>query len=214
MGIDAGSFSQAITPGTNFSANNGGGVLAYYNPTTQFIISLTFQTTILTGLSQDTIASSFNCNDATNPTLPNPFFLNCSIGYVADNGRLTIDFFGVNPSEPGEVPGPDPEIGEHEGIPPLLPGCLSNPDLEDCTSVGHFLITLNDRFITDPSVANGGWSADHSPNLIPPGPLTFDVTNIGLAGVPEPATWLLLAPALLGMGVLSRRRGRGHGPKP
>ena len=100
MGIDAGSFSQAITPGTNFSANNGGGVFAYYNPTTQFIISLTFQTTILTGLSQDTIASSFNCNDATNPTLPNPFFLNCSIGYVADNGRLTIDFFGVNPSDP------------------------------------------------------------------------------------------------------------------
>ena len=193
MGIEDASFSPPIATGAMFVPVNGGGTFDFQNDTGHTIISLTFLTTIGINLSPTQISDNFSCNQpATGPT-SDPFFLGCFIDYSPRSGNLTIMFSGVNPNEPG-VEGCDTEVGEHEGIPTTVP---------DCPGVGHFLVTLNDNFA--PTGAQGGWGVD--PTLFPNGTPTFTVANIGF-DVPEPATWLLLTPALMGIGILSRRRRR------
>src|SRR5262249_4973577 len=78
MGIDEGSFSDAISLSTTFSPNaNAGGAFAFFNATGDIIIGLTFDTFILKNLTPPQLAGVFSCNDASTPETPNPFFLNC-----------------------------------------------------------------------------------------------------------------------------------------
>jgi hypothetical protein len=204
MGLDSGSLSDPISTQTIFRPINGGGVFGFFNAGTSLITQLIFQTTILPNLTPQQIAGVFTCNDANTQALPNPFFLNCAVNYTQD-GALRIDFFGVNP------PTPDPFggdlVGLHEGIPPILPGCRNTPDAQGCTDVGHFLITLNDGFLT--TGANGGWSPDRTPGVFTADGPTFGVAEIDLAGAPEPATAVLSLSALLALAVLGvGRRAR------
>src|SRR6202023_1587271 len=120
-----------------------------------------FQVSIATGLEQGTINTAFNCQQS------NPFFLGCFINYVPTTGLLSIGFSGVNPPN---------QFGQKEGIPPLLPGCLSNPDAPGCRDVGHFIITLNDNFALNG--ASGGWSQTANPVLFPMSQITFGVAEI------------------------------------
>ncbi|MBZ5723419.1 MAG: PEP-CTERM sorting domain-containing protein [Acidobacteriia bacterium] len=202
MSVEAGSLSQAIGTGINFSPDpvNGGGLFGFFNGTGGFITALVFQTQIVAGLSDATIQGAFNCNAA------NPFFLGCAVAYAPANGLLTISFSGVNAEPPGEPPG-DPEIGEHEGIPPLLPGCALTPDGAGCTVVGHFLVTLNDNFAVTGNV--GGWTPGKNPALFDVLP-TFTPIEIDSTATPEPSTLVLLATALLVLAGLSGRRVRRY----
>jgi len=203
MGIDADGLSDPLTGNTTFSPVNGGGIFRFYNGTGQLIVGLIFDTTIRTGLSQDTIARAFNCNSAGTSALPNPFFLDCSVGYASQDGLLTISFFGVNPLD---QPLTNSLVDLHEGIPPVPSGCLSNPDATGCTGVGHFLITLNNEFEVEDEEASGGWSPDRNPGLFDSTP-QFGVAAIQTA-VPEPAPVALLGGALAAIGLLRWRKRR------
>ena len=200
MSMDAGSFSTPLSQFTSFMADaNGGGILDLFNDTGQLLTSFGLTTYIIPGLNNSTgaVTGAFGCNSAGNPTLPNPFFLSCGITYNASNGALTINFFGVNPwnGNPGN------EIGEHQGIPSLAPGCNdSNADSPACAGQGHFSISLNDNFsfITD----SGGWSPTSNPNL-------FDSTPSFTLATPEPSGVLLLLTGVLAIGGIGKaRRGR------
>ena len=210
MGVEAGDLSQPITTGVNFIPNSGGGVFGFYNGTGQIITELVFQTTILSGLNltQDQINGVFTCNAPSTSGHPNPFFLDCSVGYVNLTGLLTISFYGVYPPDGDELP-TDPfpqanEVGEQEGIPPILPGCSSNPDSDACRDVGHFLITLNTDFAV--AGASGGWSNTATPGIFTPSGPTFTVAEVDAA--PEPSPAILLAPALLCLVGIARKARR------
>jgi hypothetical protein len=199
MGLDSDGFSDPLTRSSVFSPNNGGGIFQFYNATGSQIVGLTFGTDILPGLSQQIVANNFSCNSQSTNALPNPFFKNCAIDYTPASGLLTISFFGVNPLDRDSRP--ETEAGEHEGIPPLPPGCGLTPDLGGCANIGHFLITLNNNFAT--TGAAGGWSADSNPALFSTNPV-FGVLDIQTA--PEPAPALLVLGALAGLAWFARRR--------
>ena len=199
MGMDAGSFSTALSTFTSFTPDqtNGGGFLDLFNDTGELITSITFETTIktgLTGINVDTISRTFPCNGATNLTLPNPFFLNCDVTYDSTSGHLDFKFVGVNP--PGG--GPD------EGIPPLPPGCTAlNADSDpSCTGQGHFAIIFNDGFATTGD--SGGWLGTDTDLFN--GPPVFSVAAVTTEQVtPEPASLLLAGAGLLALAVGRRR---------
>jgi hypothetical protein len=200
MGVKVGSLSDPFLPGGSIVPVNGGGVFGFYNPLRTFITSLEFDVTIKAGLNSVDVSEAFVCNDATTPNgNANPFFLNCGVAYNPDSGFLVISFFGVNPPDP-DPPG-DSEAGEHEGIPPLRPGCALTPDDPGCTVVGHFLITLNDHFAIR-GAPSGGWSVDRSPDLFATDPV------IRIAGAPEPSSGVLLLAGLAGLGFLKSRSTR------
>ena len=177
MGLDDGSLSSPIT-GATFSPINGGGVFDFFNDTGHLITTITFQTTVLPGLSAAQLAA-FICNDATTPGHPNPFFLNCSIGYESTTGVMDISFFGTDT--------------QHPGILPLDTSCGDGDPL--CS--GHFFVTLNDGFSL--TGANGGWN---DPTLVGSNPIQFSVD------LPEPSTGLLVAGALGVMAAIRIRRKR------
>jgi hypothetical protein len=195
IGFDIGDQSSPFNLNSQFQTVNGGGVSFFFNPTNGFITEVAFQVAVNAG--------TFNCfNDPQNGHTYAGFFLNCST--VFDNGLLTITFFGTNPPGEEEPPG-DTEQGEHEGIPPLLPGCLATPDADGCNVVGHFGINLNDAGLT-----TGSWD---SVNPNPGSPLVFTTTSIQVNGVeltqtPEPSTMLPLAGACLLIAIFGRRRLR------
>lgn len=213
-GVEAGSFSQPITGLGSFNpAGSPGtpGVIGLYNNTGAFITQLVLSTTIKTGLSNSTIASSFGCNSATTALAPNPFFLNCGVTYNSVNGGLTIKFFGVNPSTGDEPDANDNEVGEHEGIPPILSSCLATPDGPGCTDVGHFALVFNNDYrpTTDPNhpVIFNSWTdpANFGPNgalgsSIP----TFDPPGVTTA--PEPSMTLLSLAGAAALLLRARRR--------
>ena len=202
MGVEGGVFSDPIGAGVNFIPNgDGGGVFGFFNPFDTFITALDFQVQIRTGLSSSLIAAAFTCNDQNTTASPNPFFLNCSVGYDAVSGLLNISFFGVNPLTPDDTPF-DTEIGKQEGIPPLAIPCHLTPD--DCTPRGHFAITLNNNFSVAPG-SSGGWNPRISPDLFDTTP-TITTLSVTVDAVPEPSTLLLGLP-LLGV-ILLRRRVR------
>jgi len=217
MSILEDQFSDPFNNNTVFSPDaNGGGVFGFFNPTGVRITELTLTTTIATGIDPSIIDQAFTCNQANTPGgFANPFFLRCGFDYVGATGALTIAFWGTNPlSEADQF-----KLGDHEGIPPLLPGCAATPDAPGCTGLGHFAFDLNDSL----TVAGGGWSNAANPVLFNPGePVfsvgqfsnTFGVVPNGFSPVPEPSTITLMGGALLGICCLKfRRRGAKADPE-
>lgn len=177
----------AICVGTQFSSNatTGGGVFFFENRTGATITALGFQAEV-TSFNSD----SFNCRSV--------FFLNCSFTPTTlenNDVLLKIDFFGVNPPPPTELPeGCDSEAGEFEGIPVFN---------ADCKNQGVIAITLNDlvdgQFNLDPS-GSGGWKG-----FAPDGQSVHFTTT--LVATPEPSTTILLGTGLA-LIVGTRRRWR------
>ena len=99
MGMEPGGDSNPFNGGTAFTPDaNGGGVFYYFNNTGGTILSLTFSTSIEAGLGTDDNPAlpSFTCNNASDPTAPNPFFLFCAVNYFVNDGELDFVFFGTN----------------------------------------------------------------------------------------------------------------------
>jgi hypothetical protein len=204
-GVEADNFSTAISKfvGT-FSPTDNNGVIGFFNDTGALIISLSLHTTIATGLTPADISSSFNCNSGT----ANPFFLNCGFVYDSSAGSLTVNFFGVNPSDADETDGSDDDIGEREGIPAVVGPCLVTPDAPGCNVVGHFAFVFNDGFLQTGDVVDE-WvpttTSTVNPNtLLFNGPPRFDAP--GFTTAPEPGSLLLLGSAILALARFSRRR--------
>ena len=205
MGVQGGSLSDPISIGsTLIPSGGGGGEFGFYNPFPNFITALTFDVLIKPNLDVTLgfgPATLFTCNDASNPTLANPFFLNCGVTYDNGSGLLAISFFGVNPNDDNDST--DNEQGEQEGIPPLLPGCADNPDGAGCTDVGHFIITLDNNFGVGSD--NGGWSVANSSALFStdPTPGVADITT-----TPETSSAAFLLAGLAGLALFGRKLTR------
>ena len=206
-GVEADNFSTSISKfvGT-FSPTDNNGVIGFYNDTGALITSLSLHTTIATNLTNADISSSFSCNSGT----ANPFFLNCGFVYNSSTGSLTINFFGVNPSDGDETNGRDAEIGEREGIPTVVGPCLLTPDAPGCNVVGHFAFVFNDGFQETGKLVDE-WvpttTSTVNPNtLLFNGPPRFDAP--GFTTAPEPSSLLLLGSAIFALARLSRRRIR------
>jgi len=177
------------------------GIVHLYNATGFLLTSISLSTTINTDLSAASVSGSsivldgypFECGDGTPK-----FFLNCNISYAPDSGDLVISFFGVYPvhqAAPGDLKGLD------EGIPPLLPGCVSTPDGAGCDDVGHFSFNFLDF---DLPAGSNGWTSDNT-TLFPGGVTpTLDATSTDTA-TPEPGASTLLAAGLLSLAWLYRR---------
>src|ERR1035438_9020764 len=199
-----GSFNPTGDPGTP-------GIIALFNDTHGLLTSITLTTDIDPALTYAIIDAStisldgihFGCNNASSG---NPFFLDCGVTYAyapgGTFGVLTISFFGVNQYIPGAEPGD--LLGLHEGIPPVPPACLPDPDVQCPTSdVGHF--TLN--FL---SLETNGWpltSTEDAVFLDDTVP-TFAPPAYTDAGTPEPGTSTLLAVGLLWLALLDRKSTR------
>jgi hypothetical protein len=209
MGVERGDFSTAIFQGANFvPSGGGGGIFGFYNASTNNITELLFEADIQPNLDYTLIQQSFTCDGGNN----NPFFYFCSVQYVPSTGLLGIGFWGTNPAPvPGTANPPD-EAGLHDGIPPLLAGCLSDPEGVGCTDVGHFAITLNDNFAL--SGSNGGWNNTNSPGLFTSNGVTFVVAQLSTVYgatpevLPEPATLATMGGALIALGWLVKRKRR------
>ena len=218
MGVERDSLSTAIFQGSSFApAAGGGGVFGFYNTYSQNITELMFTTDIVPNLSPALVQQSFTCDQGN----ANPFFFYCSIQYLPSTGELGIAFWGTNlPPAPGTVM-PGDEVGLHDGIPPLLSGCLNTPDAPGCTDVGHFAITLNYNYSLNGTL--GGWNNTNSPGLFNPNGVTItaaDISTMYLATppllqappeVPEPGTLALVAFGFLGFAWAVKRRARTKG---
>ncbi|SPE41744.1 exported hypothetical protein [Candidatus Sulfopaludibacter sp. SbA3] len=208
-GVEAGGFSNPISGVTSFNpAGDPGhpGEIGLYNDTGALITGLSLSTTISTGLDSTTVANDFNCNDANTALFPNPFFLHCGIAYDGSSGKLTISFFGVNPSDGDETNGTEDEVGEQEGIPTIAPRCIGTPDGEGCTDIGHFILVFNDNFVvptpgnTNPVLTNG-WTDPNNVGSVGSGKIFNQAPSFGAADL-----WLLLAGGALALAILKRRR--------
>jgi len=186
MGLDDGSLSSPISEAF-FTPMNGGGVFDFFNDTARTITLLTFDTTVLPGLSADQLAE-FVCNDANTPGHPNKFFVNCAITYTSSNGFLEVSFSGTD--------------ARHPGILPADSNCQDTGQV--VCGQGHFFVTLNDGFSLDPA-ATGGWN---DPALVGNNPIHFGVAEIQSFGVdiPEPSTLWLAAGAIGVLGALKFKR--------
>jgi hypothetical protein len=188
IALDPGAASMPLRKGTNFAENQP---TDYFNPFPEIMTALTFDLTMNTGLTCSNGTGSLDCGSAGSFHCQSGYFLTCGFTYTASNGDLLIDFSGTNPWDGDPT---DSLVNKMEGIPPLLPGCLSTPDVKGCGVVGHFDIGLS------------GWSQAESPRLFSGTP-TFTVADVGLA--PEPGTEVLIGSVLLiGAGFAGSRRRR------
>jgi hypothetical protein len=209
MAVEAGDFSSALYPGTNFVPTaDGGGMIGFYNATNHYITVLQFQAYIATFLDDNTIQASFACAEGN----ISPFFKECSVQYVPTTGLLAFSFWDTNPltgSETGD------QAGAQKGIPTLLPGCAATPDAVGCNDVGHFAINLNNNFFHVGD--SGGWNNTNSPGLFLPSGPVFIATQISTIfgdepiDLPEPATLAMMGGALVALGWMLRRRSRSPG---
>jgi hypothetical protein len=219
MGLESDSLSDPITVNTTFRPINGGGVFGFFNPTPLTIIALDFQTALKSGLDPATLVGVFFCNDANTPIHPNPFFTNCALDYNPTNGSLVISFFGVDDdggiqtlskASSKDCEEDDP-IFERLGILPLLADCAQTPDAPGCTGQGHFVVTLNDGFVT--TGTSGGWSVAASPFFFSQDPvfrvmrIAYGDGTVELADIPEPSIAVIMS---LGVACLILLRVRGR----
>ena len=212
-GVESDNFSTPIsqfvsTYGSTFDPTANNGVVGLYNDTGNIITSLTLDTTIAKYLTAADIADSFTCNSAGNP-----FFLHCGFGYNSSTGSLSIEFYGVNPSDADEFGGLADEIGEQEGIPPVVGACLVTPDAFPCNFVGHFAFVFNNAQSVEGNQGNG-WVAGTLSSANDGKPLFSGSTGPKFSApqftvAPEPSTLPLLAGELLALCCLFWRRLRG-----
>ncbi len=198
MGVESAGDPLAFNGGVAFQPDaSGGGVFQYYNNTGMTIISLTFTAAITPNLTPSELPT-FSCNTASDPTVPNPYFLFCSTQYFANNGDLEFTFSGTNPGTGGL----------DEGIPPVLSTCvydnMNTPPSPSCTT-GTFAISLNFNYSL--TVDGGGWD---SGGLTDP---VFTATDV-ITAAPEPASVLFVGLALIaGVFVAGLRSLSGQTPK-
>jgi hypothetical protein len=186
MGMEAAGDPNPFNGGVTLTPDaNGGGAFEYFNNTGATITQLIFTATIAAdlGTANNPPVPDFTCNNAQDPTVPNPFFLFCAVNYSPSDGLLEYIFSGTNPGTGGL----------DEGIPPLAPGCDNDPNAPgppNCTQ-GTFAISLNFNYslVTDA----GGW--DTGPLSDP----TFTAIEVQTdAPSPEPGSALLVMSALIG----------------
>ena len=115
--------------------SSGGGFTDYFNNTGQNITSLTFVALDITPAEFGSV--TFQCNGASDPTVPNPFFLFCSINYFSSDDLLEFIFSGTNPG-PGGL-----DLG-------IAPG-------------SNFAITFNNSYSL--TVDSGGWGSIGNPSF-------------------------------------------------
>jgi len=184
MGMTDAGDSNAFYSGVMFGPDsNGGGVISFYNATGATIVSVTFATTLDINPN---LQPTFSCNNANNPLLPNPFFLNCSADYDPTTEYLQFQFYGTGQSGDGSnlfYGGSPQTLGPDDGIPPGL----------------QFVITFNYNFSLN--VDSGGWGAVGNP--------TFTAIDVETDPSPEPSPALLAGAALIaGAGLLLLRSRR------
>jgi hypothetical protein len=191
MGMAAGSYSTGLSQFVSFTPNQttGGGILDLNNDSGDVITGITFQTFIQEGLSLPEIDAAFTCNSASDVTLPNPFFLTCTISYNLNNGQLDFAFSGDS------------------GIPPMALGCTdANADTPACTGQGHFAMTFNDGYLLTGDA--GEWLGSDA--VLFKGPPVITISDVTLqaapGSVPEPSALLLALTGLFGLAAISRRR--------
>jgi hypothetical protein len=200
-------------PTTITPLSGGGGIFDFFNPsTTETITELNFavQLNIQPSFSPDCngamglaaptciadVESQFSCNNATTAGAQNPFFEFCGVTFVPSYDAISFSFFGTNGTSA-------------PGILPLLPGCLTPPNTPDstspinCTSQGHFSITLNYGFSS--SGDSGGWSTSGNAGLFGDTTPTINFISDVESSAPEPATALAAGLALLGLATLRRK---------
>ncbi len=129
---DSTPFNGTATLGPDAS---GGGFIAYFNNTGQNITSLTFIADNIT--PAEFAGATFTCNGASDPIVPNPFFLFCSIDYFSSDDLLEFIFSGT-------LPGPG---GLDLGIPPG----------------SNFAISFNTNYSL--TVDGGGWGSVGNPSF-------------------------------------------------
>jgi hypothetical protein len=113
--IDIGCCSDSLSTQFNNIQPNGSESTVFddfKNDTGRIVTSLTFNTTINSGLTDAEVHSGFSCP-------AQGYFLSCVIFYNSDSGALQYNFSGVNPADGDDNVAlfHDNENGEHEGIP-------------------------------------------------------------------------------------------------
>jgi len=176
--------------GSNCDALTGDCTYVFNNDTGAIITSLSFSMDINPGLGGSTqtslrkfIRDNFQCTQDSF----GGYFLHCNVTYDQPTGLLTYSLYGVRRPEGDELcPTKDCELGEHEGIPPAVPG------------YDQFRIVLT-GWVEDAPITTDG-------NLYDGTPPTF--TN-SFTATPEPSTVLFSGIGLVllaGFGELRRRK--------
>jgi hypothetical protein len=175
IAMDVLSFSDPVSLGYRMIPVNGGGIFGFFNDLGATLTRIEIDTFARPDLDPLLVAGAFHCAQ------PIAYFHNCTIGYTAGTGLVSIVFSGVDPPGAGnqfEAP------GFFFGVPPVPPQCAI--DTPECAGIGHFAINLNDG--DSRGAPSGGWSVERSPELFATDPVLV-VTD--LQTVPEPATFAL-----------------------
>jgi len=153
--IDTGGDPYSLSTQINVVQPSGADPLtfSFVNDLSGIVDSLTFNTTIASGLSS-TDSGLFSCPTAAQ----NGYFLSCQVNYDMTTGALQYQFSGVNPAD-GDENFPvdhDNEFGQKEGIPIggdfsiTLAGWTRDNTAPDGVSLYSGLPTFDNSFTVTP----------------------------------------------------------------